>query len=108
MTGRKLVDAWDEGSESADRLETDADPDAVVVDMQMPNLGGIGVAQHLRGAGVQLPIVALTAAAYADDRDQCMEAGIDEHLSKPIDSRILISTICELLDALQESVDPNS
>ena len=106
--GAKLVDAWDKSSESADRLETEAEPDAVVVDMQMPNLGGIGVAQHLRGAGVQLPIVALTAAAYADDRDQCMEAGIDEHLSKPIDSRILISTICELLDALQESVDLNS
>lgn len=61
--------------------------DLVLMDMQMPVLDGIGAAQAIRTAGLSaqlLPILALTANAYADDIARCIEAGMQAHLAKPI------------------------
>lgn len=61
--------------------------DLVLMDMQMPVLDGISAARAIRGAGIaaaRLPILALTANAYADDVAACLEAGMQAHLAKPI------------------------
>ena len=59
----------------------------VLMDMQMPNVDGLEAARRLRAAGFHaddLPIVALTANAYAEDVAACLKAGMQAHLAKPV------------------------
>jgi len=59
----------------------------VLMDLQMPKLDGLEAAQRLRQGGVsedELPIVALTANAFADDIENCLAAGMQAHLAKPL------------------------
>ncbi|WHU02562.1 ATP-binding protein [Sphingomonas sp. NIBR02145] len=70
--------------------------DLVLMDMQMPVLDGISAARAIRGAGIsaqKLPILALTANAYADDVTACLEAGMQAHLAKPIQLAELAAAI---------------
>ena len=65
--------------------------DLVLLDMQMPLLSGPDVVAELRRAGRDLPVLALTASAMAEDRERCLAAGCDDFLSKPIESAELIA-----------------
>ncbi|XZE21851.1 PAS domain S-box protein [Pirellulaceae bacterium SH449] len=66
--------------------------DLILTDMQMPEMDGYSAARLLRAKGCQLPILALTANAMASDAAMCIEAGCDEHVSKPIDRQQLVET----------------
>ena len=72
-------------------------PDIVLMDMQMPNKDGYTAAAELRQEGVKIPIVAMTAAAFSDDRDKCLAAGCDAYLSKPIDPANFVHQISDYL-----------
>ncbi len=77
--------------------------DLVILDMQMPVMGGLEACQLIRQnqkrGGDKIPIVALTAHAFEEDKQKCLDAGMNSFLTKPIDRHELISTISGLIEA---------
>jgi two-component system sensor histidine kinase/response regulator len=80
--------------------------DAVLMDVQMPEMGGLeataAIRAHERQTGGHIPIIAMTAHAMKGDRERCLDAGMDEYLTKPLDSRRL----CEHVESLAEGRVP--
>ncbi len=79
------------------KLSPDASFDAIVSDMQMPELDGYSAVRMLRERGCRLPIVALTAHAMPNDRERCLAAGCDAYAAKPVSRQ-------QLIDVLQEAM----
>ncbi|MCR5045653.1 MAG: response regulator, partial [Treponema sp.] len=79
--------------------------DLVLMDVMMPVMGGIESASLLRkidrADAKEIPIVALTANAFQEDIQKCLDAGMNTHLSKPINPVLLIQTISDLISKRQ-------
>ncbi|MGA2797030.1 MAG: CHASE domain-containing protein [Thermoguttaceae bacterium] len=80
--------------------------DVILMDMNMPEMDGLEATCLLRSRGYDRPIVALTASVRSDDKECCLAAGCNEHLSKPIDRAKMIRTIAWLAGkVIPESAD---
>lgn len=74
--------------------------DAILMDMQMPVMNGIEAAMAIRKMSMQkahtIPIIAMTANAFREDVQRCLDAGMNVHLSKPIDIKKLLTELAKL------------
>ena len=91
--GHRVVLA-DNGVQALERFR--AEPfDLILMDVQMPAMNGLDATRAIRdlerASGHRTPIMAMTAHAMAGDREKCIEAGMDEYLTKPIRAEILIA-----------------
>lgn len=73
--------------------------DMILMDIQMPNMDGFEATQIIRGkfGGEDIPIIALTAGVFKEDKEKAFEIGINEFLSKPLDVKKLVSIINKYL-----------
>ena len=86
------------GREALDKIEQ-SEYDAVLMDLQMPVMDGLAAAMELRRDEryADLPIIAMTANAMTGDRERCIEAGMNDHIPKPIDPAELRRTLSRWL-----------
>jgi signal transduction histidine kinase/DNA-binding response OmpR family regulator len=77
-------------------------PDVVLMDVQMPELDGYAATERIRAREAQTerprrPIIAMTAHAMAQEREKCLQAGMDDHIAKPMDPEHLVRTVAAWL-----------
>ena len=73
--------------------------DLICMDIMMPKLDGIAATKAIRAMerpdAVEIPIIAMTANAFEEDARKCVEAGMNAHLSKPLQMDVVVGTITE-------------
>jgi CheY-like chemotaxis protein len=98
-----VVEVAEDGLQAVDRAQHQAF-DLILMDMQMPNLDGLQATERIRQClGTRrLPILAMTANAFAEDKARCLAAGMDDFISKPVSPTVLFETLLRWLRAADE------
>ena len=99
-----LVDVAENGQEAVEKARAGGHA-LILMDVQMPVMDGLEATRairHLPGMSA-IPIVAMTADAFGEDRDRCLEAGMNDHVGKPVEPEVLCATV---LRWLQGSAKP--
>jgi len=102
------IDSAENGKEALNMVESAADKyDIIFMDLQMPIMDGLEATRQIRAflekreqpsqGRRRLPIIAMTANAFKDDINNCIEAGMDGHLSKPLDVDRIFEVLCDYL-----------
>jgi CheY-like chemotaxis protein len=86
------VDVASDGSEGFEKAQA-KNYNAILMDVQMPVLDGYGATKKIRHHGIATPIIALTAHAMKDERENALRSGFNGYLIKPLDPRLLIEEL---------------
>ncbi|MGM9486733.1 PAS domain-containing protein [Ideonella sp. YS5] len=87
-----------DGQQALERLETEV-YDLILMDMQMPGMDGLEATRRIRRIPSldHVPVIAMTASAFGEDREACLAAGMNDHVAKPVDPRELYGAILRWL-----------
>ena len=100
--GAEVTKAWN-GQETVERFRNSeaGEFDVILMDIMMPVMNGYEAAKRIRSLdredAKKIPIIAMTANAFTEDRIRAKEAGMDEHVAKPVDVELLIKVIHKLV-----------
>jgi two-component system response regulator MprA len=86
-----------DGREALQRLENEAQPDAVVLDVLMPGVDGLEVCRRIRATGSSVPVLMLTARDAVENRVEGLDAGADDYVTKPFALEELLARVRALL-----------
>ncbi|WP_229263160.1 ATP-binding protein [Duganella dendranthematis] len=97
------VEVAENGQLAVDRLRDRAeDYDIVLMDVQMAVMDGFEATRHIRHTlGLKLPVLAMTAGVMQSEQDQCIDAGMDDFIAKPLDVEQMLDTISRHWDAIR-------
>ena len=87
------VEVVNDGRAAYDRLLTDTGYDVALLDWMLPGMDGVSVARQLRGIGIAVPVLMLTARGDVRDRIEGLDAGADDYLPKPFDLDELLARL---------------
>ncbi|WP_019895752.1 PhnD/SsuA/transferrin family substrate-binding protein [Hydrogenovibrio halophilus] len=91
-----VVDVAAQGEQGL-QMVTQQAYDLVLMDIQMPGMNGYEATRHIREQDSNIPVIALTAAAMVEDREKALQAGMNDHLGKPIDQSALSQALARWL-----------
>jgi len=98
------VDVAADGQQAVDMVKA-GDYALVLMDVQMPIMDGLDATRTIRGLpqGAELPILAMTANAFDDERQRCLDAGMDDHVAKPVVAEQLFATLYDWLSGARKT-----
>ncbi len=100
------VDSAENGSQAVEMARSRS-YDLILMDVEMPVMGGLEATRELRRAGIDAPIVAMTGSSMKGDKEQCLDAGMTDYVSKPIDRqamKAILNKFCDI-DGIGDSLD---
>ena len=102
-----MTKTWD-GQEAVE-LFRNSEPgefDVILMDIMMPVMNGYEATKMIRSLDREdakvIPIIAMTANAFTEDKMRAKEAGMDEHIAKPVDGKLLVKVISEFVENKEE------
>lgn len=92
------IDTATNGREAVEMLTKNLDAyDLVFMDIEMPEMDGLEAARRIRSISKSLPVIAMTARVFTDDVEFCLAAGMDDHIGKPFDMRVVYEKLKKYL-----------
>jgi CheY-like chemotaxis protein len=85
------------GREAIETCKNDGDIDLILMDISMPELDGLAATMEIKKFHKELPIIAITAFAKAEEKEKFLKLGCDDYISKPIDEEVLMKAIARQL-----------